>query len=349
MLILGIESSCDDTAAAVVEDGRYVRSSIISSQDSIHGKYGGIVPELASRRHIEMIVPVVEEALEAAAVSMKEIDGIAVTQGPGLVGSILVGLSFAKAVSYAAEKPLTAVNHILAHPIAAFLTENGKDEAAPPAPTAPRPEFPFVALVVSGGHTSLLLMEGFNEYKVLGHTLDDAAGEAFDKTAKLLGLGYPGGAVIDRLANAGDAASVQFTRPYLSRGSLDFSFSGIKTAVATHIRKIKGDGGLGDVQIKNISASFQEAVVDVLVKKSVRALKKASTNTLVVSGGVACNSRLRTRLKEALEERGVTLFIPQKKFCSDNAAFVAALGFHQFKKGQIAGLDVNAIPTWKGF
>lgn len=338
MLILGIETSCDDTAAAVVEDGCLVRSSVVSSQDEIHGLYGGVVPELASRSHIEAIVPVVEEALRSASVDLGAIDGIAVTRGPGLVGSILVGLSFAKAVSYASAIPFTGVNHIAAHPIAVFL----KDESF----SLKAPEFPFVALVVSGGHTTLQLVEGFTRFVVLGQTLDDAAGEAFDKTAKLLGLGYPGGAAIDRLATVGDPAYVDFTRPYLSKGSLDFSFSGIKTAVLNKVKGFKGD--IPEGSLKGLAASFQEAVVDVLVKKAFWALDSTGAGSLVVAGGVACNSRLRARLKEASAEHGSRLFIPPPRFCSDNAAMVAALGFHQLRDGQVADLDMNAEPSLAG-
>jgi len=338
MLVLGIESSCDDTAAAVVEDGFLVRSSIVSSQDSIHGRYGGVVPELASRRHIEMIIPVVEEALRGAGVEIKAIDGIAVTRGPGLVGSILVGLSFAKGVSYAKGIPFTGVNHILAHTHAAFLKEEGSEDGSP--------EFPFVSLVVSGGHTALLLFTGYTQYRMLGQCLDDAAGEAFDKTAKLLGLGYPGGAAIDRLSRSGDPGSIEFTRPFIAKGNLNFSFSGIKTAVLNHV---KGAGELDRKSINDLSASFQEAVVDVLVQKALWAAEETDSETIVVSGGVACNSRLRARLKDAGVQKGIKVFIPPPRFCSDNAATVAALGYHQLKNREFADLDLNAIPTWRGF
>lgn len=338
MLILGIESSCDDTAAAVVEDGHRVLSSVVSSQDEIHSRFGGIVPELASRRHIESIVPVVEGALKGASVTLDDIEGVAVTRGPGLVGSILIGLSFAKAVSFVKGVPFTGVNHIESHPLAAFLHE---DESHEP------PEFPFVSLIVSGGHTTLLLMESHTGYRILGQTLDDAAGEAFDKVAKLLGLGYPGGVAIDRLAKTGDPASVRFTRPYLAKGNLDFSFSGIKTAVLTHVRSL--DTPPDEKTVANLAASFQEAVVDVLVDKAIRALEAAGSANLVVAGGVACNSRLRERLALAARKEAFRLFIPPPKFCSDNGAMVAALGYHQIKKGMTGKLDMNALPTWEGF
>lgn len=339
MLTLGIETSCDDTAAAVVEDGRVVRASVVSSQDAIHGRYGGIVPELASRRHIEMIIPVVDEALGRANVTLKEINGIAVTQGPGLIGSILVGLSFAKAVSFAADIPLTGVNHITAHPLAAFLMEPGE--------TSDTPDFPFVALIASGGHTTLLLQEGFTEYRILGQTRDDAVGEAFDKIAKLLGLGYPGGAVIDRLAKSGNPTAFAFTRPYIAKGNLDFSFSGIKTAAIKIVRGMNND--LPEESVCDIAAAFQEAAVDVLVDKAVWAVKAVGARSLVAAGGVACNSRLRARLKDAADRVGVRLFVPHPRYCSDNGAMIAALGYHQLKKGRVSGLTLNAVPAWDGF
>lgn len=336
MLVLGIETSCDDTAAAVVENGVTVRSSVVSSQDFIHNRYGGIVPELASRRHIEAIIPVVEEALKIAGAGLKDINGIAVTQGPGLVGSILVGLSFAKAVSFVTGIPFTGVNHIAAHPIAAFLRDKGDD--------SPSPSFPFVSLIASGGHTALLLVKDFNEYKVLGGTRDDAAGEAFDKVAKLLGLGYPGGAVIDALSKTGDPKSFPFTRPYIAKGNLDFSFSGIKTAAMNHIK-----AGAGKDDASGVAASFQEAVVDVLVAKALWAVDATGVNDLVVAGGVACNSRLRERLTDAAEGAAIRLFIPPPRFCSDNAAMIAALGYRQLGKNAYGDLTMNAVPGWEGF
>ncbi len=349
MLVLGIESSCDDTAAAVVEDGRRVLSSIVSSQDEIHARFGGVVPEIASRRHIECIVPVVDEALTQAGVSIKDIGGISVTQGPGLVGSILVGLSFAKSVSYTTGIPFVGINHITAHPYAAFL-DDGKGEGGAP------PELPLISLIVSGGHTTLVLMEGHGRFRVIGQTLDDAAGEAFDKVAKLLGLGYPGGAAIDALAKDGDPAGVAFKRPYLSKKSLDFSFSGIKTAVLTHLRG-PGGGPAGQAEVPELSraeaatiaASFQEAVVDVLVRKTLRAVEATGVTTVVVAGGVACNSRLRVRMRDVARSEGLSLFIPPPKYCSDNGAMVAASGYHKLSAGEAGELDMNALPTWEGF
>ena len=356
MLVLGIESSCDDTAAAVVRDGRAVLSSVVASQDSIHARYGGVVPELASRRHIEAVIPVVEEALEEAGVTMDDIDGIAVTKGPGLVGSILIGLSFAKAVSYARGIPLTGVNHIQAHPFAAFITTKdeggaralggvetlGDGEEMPPE----TPPFPVVALVVSGGHTTLVRMDGYLEYEVLGRTLDDAAGEAFDKAAKILGLGFPGGPAMERAAKKGGRTAIPFTRPYLPKKRLDFSFSGIKTAVFREVKALREKDALTEKAVADIAASFQEAVTDVLVKKALLALEDSEATNLVIAGGVACNTRLREKLQRAAEKQGLNLMAPPKKFCSDNAAFVAAIGYHQLKKGMTDGTDLNAIPAF---
>ncbi|HHL39251.1 MAG TPA: tRNA (adenosine(37)-N6)-threonylcarbamoyltransferase complex transferase subunit TsaD [Deltaproteobacteria bacterium] len=339
MLVLGIESSCDDTAAAVVEDGARLLSSVVSSQDDIHGRYGGVVPELASRRHIETVIPVVEEALSRAGLSLEEIDAIGVTRGPGLVGSILVGLSFAKAIAYVSGKPFVGVNHIEAHSMAAFI-DGGEGGQAPC--------FPLVALIVSGGHTTLLEYTSHCDYRVLGQTRDDAAGEAFDKAAKLLGLGFPGGAAIDRAAGGGDASAVPFKRPMLEdKKNLDFSFSGIKTAVLNHI------SGLGrppaPSETADIAASFQEAVVDVLVEKAFRALGATGSDTLIVAGGVACNSRLRARLAERAASGRVRLFIPPPRLCSDNAAMVAAAAYHMLKNGRRDPLSLNALPSWKSF
>ncbi|MFQ5586089.1 MAG: tRNA (adenosine(37)-N6)-threonylcarbamoyltransferase complex transferase subunit TsaD [Thermodesulfobacteriota bacterium] len=331
MLVLGIESSCDDMAAAVVEEGRTILSSVVSSQDDIHERYGGIVPELASRRHIETVVPVVEEAVRRSGKRMDELDGIGVTMGPGLLGSLLIGLSFAKALAYARKIPFVGVNHIVAHPLAAFLEG---DE---------NPAFPFIALVVSGGHTTLFRYETFVDYEVLGQTRDDAAGEAFDKVAKLLGFTYPGGVVIDRLASEGNRAAIPFTRPFISKDSLDFSFSGIKTAVLRHIRGL--NGGPSDGEVRDIAASFQEAVVDVLVRKAFAACRGGGVENLVVAGGVACNSRLRERLRERGEEERVRVFIPPPRLCSDNGAIIAASGYHLLKGGKRGDISLDADPN----
>jgi N6-L-threonylcarbamoyladenine synthase len=345
-------------AAAVVEDGRHILSSIVSSQDEIHNKYGGIVPELASRQHLKTIVPVVEEALNQARVSIDDIDAIGVTQGPGLVGSILIGLSFAKALAYVKGMPFVGVNHIEAHPMAVFLEtgderhrsafrgqESGirNDNVRPLTPDPRYPVFPFIALVVSGGHTTLFKFNDFCACEILGQTRDDAAGEAFDKVAKLLGLGYPGGAVIDRLARAGNPSAIKFTRPYISKDTFDFSFSGIKTAVLNYLQ----DFGNGDYTtiINDLAASFQEAVVDVLIDKAVAACKANNIKDLSISGGVACNTRLRQKLANKARDNGIRLFLPQVKLCTDNGATIAVYAYHLLKKGARGDLDMNAVPS----
>ncbi len=331
MLILAIETSCDDTGAAVVRDGRKILSNIVSSQVPVHQKYGGVVPELASRKHIESIVPIVAEALKTAEVSLKEIDGIAVTQGPGLVGSLLVGLSFAKSLAFAGGLPFIGVNHIEAHLSAIFL------EQRPPL-------FPFIGLVVSGGHTSLLRMDGFGKYRRLGQTRDDAAGEAFDKVAKLLGLGYPGGPVIDELSRTGNPKAIRFPRPVVSKNSFDFSFSGLKTAVVNYVKTHpEPSGGYPKDLIRDIVSSFQEAVVDVLVKKTVLAAQHQGLKKIVLSGGVAANQRLRQKIKEESLDRKLKVYLPSPSFCTDNAAMVGVVGYEYLKRGMRSPLSLNAF------
>ena len=328
MLILGIESSCDDAAAAVIETDQpgiaAIRSSVIANQDEIHRRYGGIVPELASRNHVVTILPVIEQALEAAGCALGSIDGIAVTRGPGLVGSLLVGLMCAKGLAQSLGKPVVGVNHIEGHLLAPLLEH--------------RPAMPFLALVVSGGHTELFTVEGLGHYRRLGRTRDDAAGEAFDKVAKLMGLGYPGGRVIDELARRGDRRHVPIPRARVRGAPLDFSFSGVKTAVATLVRS----EAAAAIKPEDLAASFQEAVVDMLVAPSLRAARETDADTIAVTGGVAANSRLRERLAEAAAEEGRTLIAPSFKFCTDNAAMIAMAGSYRLLRGECDALTIDA-------
>ena len=331
MRVLAIETSCDDTGAAVILNGRKILSNIVSSQVPIHQKYGGVVPELASRKHIESIVPIVAEALKTAKVTLKEVDGIAVTQGPGLVGSLLVGLSFAKSIAFSKGLPFIGVNHIEAHLSAIFLE---------PEP----PRFPFIGLVVSGGHTSLFHMDGFRKYKRLGQTRDDAAGEAFDKVAKLLGLGYPGGPIIDELSKAGNPKAIRFPRPVLAKNSLDFSFSGLKTAVVNYVKAHpEPPESYPEDLLKDIVSSFQEAVIDVLVKKTLQAAQHQGLKRIVLSGGVAANQRLRQRIREEALEQKLKVYIPSPLFCTDNAAMVGVVGYEYLKRGIRSPLSLNAF------
>jgi len=333
MRLLAIETSCDDTAAAVISEGRKILSSVVSSQTSVHQKYGGVVPELASRKHIESIVPIVTEALEQAGVSLHDLGGIAVTQGPGLVGSLLVGLSFAKSLSFATGLPFVGVNHIEAHLSAIFLEDHP-------------PRFPFIGLVVSGGHTSLYRVDGFGKFQRLGQTRDDAAGEAFDKVAKLLGLGYPGGPIIDELSATGNAGAVRFPRSYLGKGSFDFSFSGLKTAVVNHVKGWpETEGGYSEGSIRDLVASFQEAVVEVLVKKTVEAARHEKLKRVILSGGVAANRRLRGRMKEEAEAEKLKVHIPAPAFCTDNAAMVGVVGYEYLKRGIRSSYTLNAYAS----
>ncbi len=329
MRLLAIESSCDETSAAVIRDGTEVLSNVVSSQVQVHSRYGGVVPEIASRKHMEAIVPVIFQALEDGNTTLGDLEAIAVTRGPGLVGSLLVGLNMAKALAFASGLPLVGVNHLEGHIAAVFLTES-------------RPEFPFIALVVSGGHTSIYRVRDFGSVACLGQTRDDAAGEAFDKAAKMLDLGYPGGVVIDRLAKEGDPGRISFPRSM--RDSLDFSFSGLKTSLLHYLKK--RENPVEAAELPHIVASFQEAVVDVLVDKTLRAAEQNRLDRVVVSGGVAANSRLRQRFLEEAEKKGVEVFIPPLRLCTDNAAMIGAVGHFLLLKGRRDPLDLNALSRW---
>ena len=337
MIVLGIETSCDDTAAAVL-DGRTVRASIVSSQDAVHGPYGGVVPELASRHHLENVLPVVHAALDAAGIGLDDVEGVAVTRGPGLVGSLLVGLSTAQGIAYARALPLVGVNHLEGHLLAIFLDR----EVA----------FPYLALLVSGGHTSLVLAEDLGRYRLIGRTVDDAAGEAFDKGAKLLGLGFPGGREIDRLAREGDREAVRFPRAHVRTGPADFSFSGLKTALReclrgsrTHLARGRTpyDGeALSPEALRDLAASYQEAIVDSLVSTTIATAESLGTSRVVVSGGVSANGRLRQRMNEVGVARELEVHFPSFRFCTDNAAMIAYAGSRRLERGERDPLAMNA-------
>ncbi|MGD9348387.1 MAG: tRNA (adenosine(37)-N6)-threonylcarbamoyltransferase complex transferase subunit TsaD [Desulfobacterales bacterium] len=323
MYILGIETSCDETAAAIVQDGTAVLSSKISSQIDIHHPYGGVVPELASRKHIESIVTVVDKAISESGLKKHQIDALAATRGPGLVGALLVGFSFAKAYAYALGVPLVGVNHLESHINSVFLEPQS-------------PAFPFVALLASGGHTGIYYVTSHTSVELMGQTRDDAAGEAFDKVAKLLGLGYPGGAIIDRLAKEGNPEKIVFTRHYLNKSDFDFSFSGIKTAVRMYVDEHPSDD---TGQIADIAAGFQAAVVEVLSYKLIHAAQIKDCEHIAVVGGVAANSGLRNSVRQDAKGLGLKVHIPSIKLCGDNAAMVAAAGFHYLKAGMQARLN----------
>jgi N6-L-threonylcarbamoyladenine synthase len=336
MIVLGIETSCDDTAAAVLEDRR-LRSSVVSSQDEVHGPYGGIVPELASRHHVANILAVVHAALEGASVDVGGVDAVAVTHGPGLIGSLLVGLSAAKGIAMRRGIPFVGVNHLEGHLLAIFLEREV--------------EFPYLALLVSGGHTSLYLAEAIGRYRRIGATRDDAAGEAFDKGAKMLGLGFPGGRVIDELAKRGDPAAIRFPRARVRDARYDFSYSGLKTALREWLRRERGRVGtpsgpvLRESDLVDVAASFQEAIVDMLVAPTLDAAEALGVSRVVVSGGVSANSRLRVRIRDEGEARGIETFVPAPKFCTDNAAMIAYAGARRLEREERDPLTLNAFAS----
>ncbi len=316
MLVLGIETSCDETAAAVLKDGNSLLSNVIASQDEIHSRFGGIVPELAGRSHVERIHLIIKTALSEAGVQLSDIDLIAATQGPGLVVSLLVGLNTAKAIAYSTGIPVLGINHLEGHVLAIFLQQ--------------KVEFPFLALIVSGGHTDLCRVNGFGQYRILGRTRDDAAGESFDKVAKMLGLGYPGGPIIEKMARQGQTDAHSFPRALLEKNSLDFSFSGLKTSVRNTLLKRENGNGVA-LSDEDIAAGFQEAVVDVLIRKTLSACRQESLKRVVVTGGVAANGYLRDRMIAALEPEDIEVSVPKPVLCTDNAAMIACAGYYRFQ------------------
>lgn len=332
ILILAIESSCDETAASVVKNGREVLSNVISSQIALHTLYGGVVPEIASRKHIEKINQVIEQALQEANVTLQDMDAIAVTYGPGLVGALLVGVSEAKAISFATGIPLVGVHHIEGHICANFI-ENKELEP------------PFVCLVASGGHSHLVVVKDYGEFEIIGRTRDDAAGEAFDKVARAIGLGYPGGPKIDKLAKEGNPDAIPFPRAKVAENEYDFSFSGLKSAVLNYLNgcQMKGE----PVCEADVAASFQKAVIDVLVEHSIHAVKEYGFDKFAIAGGVASNSSLRAAFEETCAKEGITFYHPSPIYCTDNAAMIGVAGYYEFIKGVRSGMDLNAVPNLK--
>ena len=332
VLILAIESSCDETAAAVVKNGREVLSNVINTQIAIHTEYGGVVPEIASRKHIENINPVIKKALTDAGVTLDDIDAIGVTYGPGLVGALLVGVAEAKAIAFAKNKPLVGVHHIEGH-ISANYVENKELEP------------PFVALVVSGGHTHLVKVNDYGEYEIIGRTRDDAAGEAFDKVARAIGLGYPGGPKVDKLAKEGNPEAIEFPRAHVDDAPYDFSFSGIKSAVLNYINSANMQGK--EINRADVAASFQKAVVDALVSRAVKLAKECGMDKLAIAGGVASNSALRAAVQEECAKNNIRFYSPSPVLCTDNAAMIGAAAYYEYIKGVRHGYDLNAVPNLK--
>ncbi len=330
IITLAIETSCDETSCAVLRNGREVLSNIISSQIEIHKKFGGVVPEVASRKHIENINIIIQQALDEAGVSFKDVDLVGVTQGPGLVGALLVGISSAKAIAYGLNKPLIGVNHIEGHVCANYI--EFKDLQPP-----------FTCLIVSGGHTYLVQVEGYTKYEMVGRTRDDAAGEAFDKVARALGLSYPGGPIIDKLSKKGDAAAVDFPRVFLEADSYDFSFSGLKTAVLNYLNSAKQKGE--DIVVEDVAASFQQAVIEVLVEKSIRLAKERKSDKIVMAGGVAANEGLRDLMEKRGREEGIRVYYPSRILCTDNAAMIGSAAYFNYIAGNISDLSLNVEPN----
>jgi N6-L-threonylcarbamoyladenine synthase len=326
LLILGVETSCDDTAVAVLRDGCTILANVVSSQDQVHGPYGGVVPELASRQHIQNILPMVDSALQQAGVRLRDLDGMAVTFGPGLVGSLLVGLSMIKGIAFRWRIPYVGVNHLEAHLLAIQLEHEVS--------------FPYIALLASGGHTLLYCVEDIGKYVHLGGTRDDAAGEAYDKVAKMMGLGYPGGRIIDHLAESGNPKAIRFPRAHIKKGSYEFSFSGIKTSVWHYLKSQRELQW--ETHVADIAASFQEAVVDMLVKPTFQAAVACGMSRIVLAGGVAANSRLRAKMTEKAEADGFKVYFPSPKFCTDNGAMIALAGYHALKRGRRDDFRLNA-------
>lgn len=332
LIVLGVESSCDETAAALVRGGREILSNVISSQIDVHKKFGGVVPEVASRKHVELVDVVIQEALDEAGLTIDDVDIVGATYGPGLVGALLVGLSAAKAFAYSAKKIFVGVNHIEGHISADFLAHKDLEP-------------PFICLVVSGGHTNIVYIRDYGKFEVLGRTRDDAAGEAYDKIARAIGLGYPGGPKIDKIARTGDGKAINFPRVYLEDGSFDFSFSGLKSSVLNYINKVKMEGG--EINAADVAASFQEAVVDVLVNKAITAAILRESPKIAVAGGVAANSRLRERLQQEGAKNNIDVYFPPAILCTDNAAMIASAAYYEYLNGHTSDMYLNAVPYLK--
>lgn len=330
LIILGVESTCDETACSIVKNGRKLVASVISSQIEIHKPYGGVVPEIASRKHVENIIPVLDECFAQAGTSLDQIDGVAVSYGPGLVGALLTGISVAKAIAWSLDVPLLGVNHIEGHIFANFLSHKDLQP-------------PFMALIVSGGHSHIVYMRDYLTYEIIGKTRDDAAGEAFDKTARVLGLGYPGGPLIDKMAKEGNDTAFEFPKTKFSDNPYDFSFSGIKTAVINRINSMKMKGL--SYEVKDVAASFQKAVVDVLVRHTIEASKEMGVKTVCLAGGVSANSLLRKSMTDEGKKAGIQVYYPELVYCTDNAAMVAATGYYYYINKRFSDLTLNAVPN----